>query len=100
MKPGSTPVSWLKRWNDSTVVSTSGSSLRLYTYRWLSLAVWLYVLEGLVRATSERGPGALCAWAEAVLGVALFTACAMHVRARLKAGHELGALTAEAARGA
>ena len=73
--------------------------LRLYTFRWLSLAVWLYVLEGLVRATSEHGPGALCAWAEVVLGVALFAACAMHVRARLKAGHDLNAVPAEPAHG-
>jgi len=29
--------------------------MRLYTYRWMSLLVWLYVAEGAVRATSERG---------------------------------------------
>ena len=28
---------------------------RLYTYRWLSLLVWLYFTEGAVRATSEHG---------------------------------------------
>ena len=31
--------------------------LRLYTYRWLSLGVWLYVAEGAMRAGSERGFG-------------------------------------------
>jgi uncharacterized membrane protein len=56
---------------------------RLYTFRWLSLLVWLYVAEGLVRATSEAAPGSLLAIAEVVLGVALFAACGWHVRARL-----------------
>ena len=28
---------------------------RMYTYRWLSLLVWVYFTEGVVRATSERG---------------------------------------------
>ncbi|MDP4302145.1 DUF2069 domain-containing protein [Leptothrix discophora] len=60
--------------------------LRLYTYRWLSLVVWLYVTEGLVRATSESGTGATLALVEVVLGVLLFTACALHVRQRLAAG--------------
>ena len=31
--------------------------MRLYTYRWTSLLVWLYVAEGAVRATSERAAG-------------------------------------------
>ena len=58
--------------------------MRLYTYRWLSLLVWLYVAEGLVRATSERGRGALLATLEVGLAVAIFVACAAHVRARLR----------------
>lgn len=58
--------------------------LRLYTYRWLSLVVWLYVAEGLVRAQGDMGLSARLAWAETVLGVALFAACATHVRWRLK----------------
>ena len=68
--------------------------MRLYTYRWLSLAVWLYVTEGLVRATSESGLGARLALIEVVLGVALFTACAMHVRLRLAAGRAAASTTA------
>jgi uncharacterized membrane protein len=28
---------------------------RMYTYRWLSLLVWLYFTEGVVRATTEGG---------------------------------------------
>ncbi|WAC71093.1 DUF2069 domain-containing protein [Roseateles sp. SL47] len=58
---------------------------RLYTFRALSLFVWLYALEGLVRATSEPGLGAVLATAEVLLSVVIFTACAMHVRQRLAA---------------
>lgn len=57
---------------------------RMYTYRWLSLLVWLYVLEGLVRASSEHGRGAVLAVAEVLLGLVLFAACALHVRWRLR----------------
>jgi uncharacterized membrane protein len=56
---------------------------RLYTYRWLSLMVWLYVTEGLVRATSDRGLGAGLAAVEVGLGLIIFVACAAQVRQRL-----------------
>lgn len=58
---------------------------RLYTFRWLSLMVWLYVAEGLVRATSDRGLSAWLALLEVLLGVLVFVACAMQVRQRLAA---------------
>ncbi len=58
---------------------------RLYTYRWVSLVVWLYFIEGVVRATSDRGPGAYLAMMETALCVSLFAACAWHVHLRLKA---------------
>ena len=58
--------------------------LRLYTYRWTSLLVWLYVAEGSVRASSERGLGAWLAGIEVALAMILFVACAVHVRARLR----------------
>jgi uncharacterized membrane protein len=57
---------------------------RMYTYRWLSLLVWVYVLEGLVRATSEHGRGAVLAALEVVVGLVLFAACALHIRWRLR----------------
>jgi uncharacterized membrane protein len=60
--------------------------LRLYTYRWLSLVVWLYVAEGALRAGSEHGVSATLAGVEVVLALALFAACGLHVRARLRAG--------------
>jgi uncharacterized membrane protein len=58
--------------------------MRLYTYRWMSLLVWLYVAEGAVRAASERGIGAWLAGLEVLLATLIFLACAMHVRARFR----------------
>lgn len=57
---------------------------RMYTYRWLSLALWLYFAEGLVRATSENGTSALLAWLEVILCLILFTCCVLHIRWRQK----------------
>jgi uncharacterized membrane protein len=56
---------------------------RMFTYRWLSLLVWLYVAEGAVRAFTERGLALPLGWAQALLGLLLFAACAAHVRWRL-----------------
>jgi uncharacterized membrane protein len=56
---------------------------RMYTYRWVSLMVWLYFAEGVTRATSDRAPSSYLAMIEVVLCVVLFTACALHVRTRL-----------------
>ena len=57
---------------------------RMYTYRWLSLLVWLYFTEGATRAWSDRPPGNYLALIEVFLCLLLFAACAMHVRVRLK----------------
>ena len=56
---------------------------RLYTYRWLTLMMWLYFIEGVVRATGDRGLSALLAGIEVVLCLVLFVACALHVRGEL-----------------
>jgi uncharacterized membrane protein len=61
---------------------------RLYTFRWLSLLIWLYIGEGLVRATSERGIGAALAGAEVALGAVLFGVCGWYIRWRLRKGAE------------
>jgi uncharacterized membrane protein len=58
---------------------------RMYTFRWVSLMVWLYTCEGLVRATSERGAGAWLALAEVLLSVGIFVACVAQIRQRLAA---------------
>jgi uncharacterized membrane protein len=70
---------------------------RMYTYRWLSLLVWIYFTEGVVRATSDAGLSAWLAGVEVLLCILLFAACALHVRIRLRAaGKE--AVAADAAR--
>jgi uncharacterized membrane protein len=61
---------------------------RMATYRWLSLLVWLYFTEGVVRATSDRGAGVPLAIIEVVLCLLLFAACAAHVRWRLRSVKE------------
>ena len=55
---------------------------RMYTYRWVSLMVWLYFIEGVVRAWSDKAPGNLLALAETALCLVLFVACTLHVRMR------------------
>jgi uncharacterized membrane protein len=57
---------------------------RMYTYRWVSLLVWLYFTEGVVRAYSDRAPSSYLAMVEVALCLTLFVACALHVRLRLK----------------
>jgi uncharacterized membrane protein len=52
---------------------------RMYTYRWVSLLVWPYFMEGVVRA----GEGLLPAL-EIALSLLLFIACGLHVRTRLR----------------
>jgi uncharacterized membrane protein len=52
---------------------------RMYTYRWVSLLVWPYFMEGVVRA----GEGAQ-AVLQIVFSLTLFVACAVHVRVRLR----------------
>jgi uncharacterized membrane protein len=61
---------------------------RMYTYRWVSLMVWLYFTEGVVRATSDRGLGVGLGVIEVLLCLVLFAACAAHVRWRLRSARE------------
>ena len=55
---------------------------RMYTYRWVSMLVWLYFTEGVVRAWGDKAPGNYCAMLEIALCLILFVACLMHVRLR------------------
>ena len=56
----------------------------MYTYRWVSLMIWLYFTEGVVRAASDLNrTSAALAGVQVLLCVVLFAACAMHVRWRL-----------------
>jgi uncharacterized membrane protein len=58
--------------------------MRLHTYRWMSLLVWLYVAEGLVRSTSDRGTSAWLAGLEVALSLVVFASCGTHIRTRLR----------------
>lgn len=64
---------------------------RMYTYRWVSLLVWLYFTEGVVRAWSDAAPGRWLALAEVLLSLLLFAACTAHVRWRQRAARRAGA---------
>lgn len=57
---------------------------RLYTYRWLSLLVWLYFMEGVLRVTVDTGLSRTLAGTEIALSLALFAACAFYIRGRLR----------------
>jgi len=65
---------------------------RMYTYRWLSLLIWIYFTEGVVRAWGDKWPSNALAGLEVLLCLVLFVACALHVRLRLKDAKALGPL--------
>ena len=67
---------------------------RMYTYRWVSLMVWLYFTEGAVRAWADAPPGNWLALLQVLLCLVLFTACALHVRLRLRNARNPSAATA------
>ena len=68
---------------------------RMYTYRWVSLFVWLYFTEGVVRASSDAlAASRALALAQTLLCLALFAACTLHIRLRLKAARETAATAA------
>ena len=64
---------------------------RMYTFRWLSLLIWLYFMEGVVRATTERGLSQGLAVAEVVLSLVLFGVSGIYIRWRLRNGAALAA---------
>ncbi|RLJ36662.1 DUF2069 domain-containing protein [Acidovorax sp. 106] len=64
---------------------------RMYTYRWVSLVIWLYFTEGVVRAWSDKAPSNWLALAEVALCLVLFTACTLHVRLRQRNARALAA---------
>lgn len=56
---------------------------RIYTYQWLSLLVWIYVCEGVVRGLSDRTSlSRTLGWIEAALATALFVFVAWYARSR------------------
>ncbi len=57
---------------------------RMYTFRWLSLLVWLYFMEGVVRATTDSGLSQALAALQVLLCLLLFAASVLYIRWRLK----------------
>ena len=57
---------------------------RMVTFRWLSLLLWLYVMEGAVRATGDRGLSQVLALLEIALCLALFVISTIYIRLRLR----------------
>jgi uncharacterized membrane protein len=53
---------------------------KLYTFKWMSLAVWLYFIEGIVRGWGDKGVSSPLAWIEAALSVLLFMAVVVRIR--------------------
>jgi len=52
-----------------------------YTYKWLSLFIQLYLLEGATRATSDTGLSQWLAAAETLLSAVLFVSVVLYIRA-------------------
>jgi uncharacterized membrane protein len=52
----------------------------LRTFQWWSMLVLLYLMEGLVRATSDTGPSVVLASIETVLAAAAFGAILVYAR--------------------
>lgn len=73
---------------------------RLYTYRWVSLLVWVYATEGLVHLGSSPGLLRWLGLLEALLAVALFSAVTLHIRQRLGAAKAARAAQGTPGRGA
>ncbi|MBB1075963.1 DUF2069 domain-containing protein [Rhodoferax sp. 4810] len=57
---------------------------RMYTHRWVTLLVWLYFTEGVVRAYSDKPPSNYLAMIEIALCLLLFASSAMHIRWRFR----------------
>jgi uncharacterized membrane protein len=68
---------------------------RMYTYRWVSLMVWLYFIEGAVRAWADKPPGQYLAALEILLCLSLFVACVLHVRLRFRTSSTIPPVTSE-----
>jgi uncharacterized membrane protein len=61
---------------------------RMYTFRWLALLLWLYFMEGVVRATTEQGLSQALAALEVLLCLWLFAASSVYIRWRLRQGRQ------------
>ncbi len=55
---------------------------RMYTFRWLSLLIWMYVALAALRATTETGLPRALAVLELLLCGGMFTICVLYIRRR------------------
>ncbi|GAA4328666.1 DUF2069 domain-containing protein [Pigmentiphaga soli] len=70
---------------------------RLYTYQWASMLVLLYLMEGVVRATSDPGFSARVAWVEVLLSAVFFFSAILYVHPAKRAAKAAKAARAGAA---
>ena len=61
----------------------------LYTMQWSSMMILLYLAEGTVRATSDRGFSATLGWVEVVLACIFFFCAVFYLRPYKKAAKKL-----------
>lgn len=64
---------------------------RRYTYKWLSLFIQFYLMEGAMRATTETGIAHWLATGEIVLAAIIFVAAILYIRATRKPKEEKAA---------
>jgi uncharacterized membrane protein len=84
IRPGGSPVIAALKALPLCIPLAGFLRMRMYTYRWVSLLVWLYFTDGVVRAFGASGITLALALTEIALCLVLFAACAMHVRTRLR----------------
>jgi uncharacterized membrane protein len=61
----------------------------LYTMQWSSMLILLYFTEGIVRATSDKGPSATLGWIEVALVCVFFFCAIFYLRPYKKAAKKL-----------
>lgn len=61
----------------------------IYTMQWSSMLILLYLLEGLVRATSDKGLSATLGWIEVALVSIFFFCTILYLRPYKKAAKKL-----------
>ena len=61
----------------------------IYTMQWASMLILLYFTEGIVRATSDRGPSITLGWIEVALSCVLFFCSLFYLRPYKQAAKKL-----------
>lgn len=68
-----------------------------YTLQWSSMLILLYLMEGVVRATSDSGLSATLGWIEVALSVMYFCCAILYLRPLKKAAKKLARETIDKA---